>query len=87
MKAILEALDGQPITPRTGISKITGTLNSLPEYPGPFILMYDPDQAIHETRPSPGVIMYPRDVERVYNEFRFLSEELRPYKLTIIEKD
>lgn len=85
MRAILEALDGEPITPRTGISKITGTLSSLPEYPAPFILMYDPNQAVHDTKPSPGVILFPQNIERIDKEYKFVSEELRPYKLTVLD--
>ena len=81
-KGTLEVLDGMPITPRTGQSKMKGEFANLPNNNGYFIFMYE--QGLGQTE-SPGVALGPENVEKIGNEYRFFDFANRPFVLTVEE--
>jgi hypothetical protein len=83
-KARLTAMDGNVITPRTGLNSVYGEFSKAPEYPYPFILYYIRQDNIKD---SPGVTIYPEDI--VYNEekdiYTFVDySERREFKLEVL---
>lgn len=85
-KVELEALDGKPITERTGKAKVTGVAASKPIPRWNFIVMYDKDQAEHPTDPSPGVAVASEIVEHIGNEYRITDVDGRTFR-AILNKE
>lgn len=80
IKVILEALDNNPITPRTGKAKVQGECDHLPIEGKPMIVMYDSS----ENTESPGVRIHTDNVEQIENVIRFYDDARRAFKLTIL---
>lgn len=76
----LEALDGNPITPRTGKSKVLSTTNRLPLEGTTQVFIYE-----NEGCESPGVSIFISGLEQLNYEFKFYDYEKRPFKLKIIK--
>lgn len=82
----VEAMDGKPITERTGVSRVRGKTNmSKPVKGQPFVVMYDEGEAKHETSPSPGMISFPDMIESMDKEHRYHDEVGRPFKVRYLE--
>lgn len=78
IKVILEALDGNPITPRTGKHKVQANIDSIPLEGKQSFFYYD-----NEDCESTGVVIMTYGLERIENELLFNSHEKRAYKITI----
>ncbi len=74
----LEALDGNPITKRTGKAKVSAETNRLPIEGAVQIFIYK-----NETCDSPGVQIATDGIERIGNEIKFFDDAKRPFKITI----
>lgn len=75
----LEALDGKPITPRTGKALVKAETMHLPVEKGISIFIYD-----NETCESPGVHIATDNLENIGNEYRFFDDAKRPFRMTIL---
>lgn len=80
-KVKISAMDGQPITPRTGKSECIAITSSLPknDYYQHFIYY-------HEDCESPGVAIYIKNLECINDEFLLCDYGKRQFKVKIIEK-
>lgn len=75
----LEALDGLPITERTGKSRVRGSFTLHPIEDFVFVFIYDKD----EDTESPGVTMYPELINKISdNEMEFLDFHKRKFRLS-----
>lgn len=81
IKVELEALDGKPITERTGKTKVRAFTNEAPKEKNYQSFFYD-----NEDCESPGVYIGIHGVESIGKEYRFNDYEKRPFKVTIIEE-
>lgn len=82
IQVYLEALDGNPITQRTGKSLVRAEMSSLPIEGSVHLFFY-----VNEKCESPGVQIATDDLERVDNEYSFVDDKKRPFKVTIISFD
>lgn len=78
---MLQALDGNPITPRTGKASVIATTDRLPIEGELQIFMYDEKEGCE----SPGVRVATDRIERIGNQIKFCDDKNRPFKITILE--
>lgn len=81
IKVELEALDGQPITERTGKSKVRAFTKELPKEMNYQIFGYD-----NENCDSPGVCISIQGLESIGNEYKFHDHGKRLFKVTVIDE-
>lgn len=77
----LEALDGNPITPRTGKNKVMAKTVKLPTEGDVLMLFY-----IDEDCESPGVRIATDCIDQIEDEYKFFDDSKRPFKIKLIKK-
>lgn len=82
IKGTLTALDGKPITDRTGTNSVLGESIVVPTNDRLFLFMYLKEAYSGD---SPGVSIYPENVEKIGNEYRFLDYAKRQFSLVVKE--
>lgn len=75
----LQALDNNPITPRTGKGKVTAQMTHLPIEGNQQNFIY-----VNEDCESPGVRIETNGIERLGNELKFYDYENRAFKITLL---
>lgn len=81
IKVILESLDGNSITPRTGKTKVSASTEKLPSNGDCQIFLYDAEEECE----SPGVRIATDGLEKLGNEYKFYDDAKRPFKVTILD--
>lgn len=79
-KIILESLDGEVITPRTGKIAVKGEIRKLPENGDYLMVIFDES----EDTVSPGVCTEINGLEQVENEYKYFDYSKRPFKITVV---
>lgn len=80
IKVKLEALDGKPITERTGKSTVNAETQSYPVEGGYHYFFY-----VNEDCESPGVAIATDGIETLGKEAKFYDHTKRPFKITYLE--
>lgn len=83
IKVILEALDGNVITPRTGKSKVKGSIKALPKEDDYLMVIFDESEGTE----SPGVFTEINNLELIGNEYRYIDYDNRNFSITVIENE
>lgn len=81
IKIILEALDGEVITKRTGKSKVKGEIRSLPREKDYLLVVFDES----EDTESPGVFTEINNLELIGSEYRYRDYDNRLFSIKILE--
>jgi hypothetical protein len=79
IKIVMEALDSNPITPRTGKAKVKAEIPSFPEEGKKLFCFYRDEDC-----ESPGVHIETNGIEQMGNEIKFYNYEKRAFKITLV---
>lgn len=81
IKVILEALDGEVITPRTGKSTVKGVIRALPKEDDYLMVVFDESEGTE----SPGVFTEINNLELIGNEYRYVDHDNRNFSIVVLD--
>ena len=84
-KVLIESLDGNPITERTGRSRCKALGQKLPKE-GAYLIFHYVFEDGEKRCESPGVCIATDAVEHIGNEYNFRDDSGRQFKLIVLEE-
>jgi hypothetical protein len=79
IKIIIEALDSKVITPRTGKSRVNGSIKALPKEDDYLMVIFDESEGTE----SPGVFTKINNLELIGNEYRYIDYNNRNFSIIV----